>query len=67
MKNVIKVYLACGVVISAIEMILTIKDGLYSRLTGEGSKAITLLSGVFASLIWIIAGPVHMVAKIIKK
>lgn len=67
MKNVIKVYLACGVVISAIETILAIKDGLYSKLIGEGSKAITLLGGIFATLIWIIAGPVHMVVKVIKK
>lgn len=67
MKNVIKVYLACGVVISAIETILTIKDGLYSRLNYESGKSVALVSGVLASLIWIVAGPVHMVAKIIKK
>lgn len=67
MKNVIKVYLACGVVISAIETILAIKDGLYSKLNGEGNMTITLLGGVFAALIWIVAGPVHMVAKVIKK
>lgn len=67
MKNVIKVYLACGVVISAIETILMIKDGLYARLNGGSNKTVTLLSGVFATLIWIVAGPVHMVTKIIKK
>ena len=67
MKNVIKVYLACGVVISAIETILAIKDGLYSRLNGGSDKAVTLLGGVFATLIWIVAGPVHMVTKLIKK
>ena len=67
MKNVIKVYLACGVVISAIETILAIKDGLYSRLNSEIGKSVALLSGVLAFLIWIVAGPVHMTAKIIKK
>ena len=67
MKNVIKVYLACGVVISAIETILAIKDGLYSRLNSESGKTVALLSGVLATLIWIVAGPVHITAKIIKK
>jgi hypothetical protein len=67
MKNVIKVYLACGVIISAIETILTIKDGLYYRLNRGSGTTITLLSGVFATLIWVVAGPVHMVTKIIKK
>lgn len=67
MKNVIKVYLACGVAISTIETILMIKDGLYSRLNGGSSKAVTLLSGVFASLIWVVVGPVYMMTKIIKK
>lgn len=67
MKNVIKAYLACGVVISAIEVILAIKDGLYSRLNSEIGKTVTLFSGVLASLIWIVAGPVRMMAKIIKK
>ena len=67
MKNVIKVYLVCGLIISAIETILTVKDGLYAKLKCEGGKTITLLSGVIASLIWIVAGPVRMVTKIIKR
>lgn len=67
MKNVIKVYLACGVVISAVETILAIKDGLYSRLNSESSKSVALLSGVLVPLIWIVAGPAHMAAKVIKK
>lgn len=67
MKNVVKVYLACGVIISAIETILAIKDGLYSRLNSESGKAIALLSGVLAALIWIVTGPVFMTVKIIKK
>ena len=67
MKNVIKAYLACGVIIAAIETIITIKDGLYARLNYEGGKAVTLLSGVLATLIWIVAGPVRVTVKIIKK
>ena len=67
MKNVIKVYLVCGVIISAVETILAIRDGLYSRLNYTSGKSIALLSGVLAPLIWILAGPVHMVTKIIKK
>lgn len=67
MKNVIKVYLACGVIMSAVEMILAIKNGVYSRLSYESSKAIALLSGVLAFLIWIVAGPVHLVTTVIKK
>ena len=67
MKNVIKAYLACGVIIAAIETIITIKDGLYARLNYESGKAVTLLSGVLATLIWIVAGPVRVTTKIIKK
>lgn len=67
MKTVIKVYLLCGVVISAIETILAIKDGLYSKLNYVGGKSIALLSGILATLIWIVAGPVRMTVKIIKK
>ena len=67
MKNVIKVYLVCGVIMSAIEMILAIKNGIYSRLSYESGKPIAMLSGVFAFLIWIVAGPVHLVTTTIKK
>lgn len=67
MKNVIKVYLACGVVMSAVEMILAIKNGIYSRLSCESGKSVALLSGVLAFLIWIVAGPVHLATTIIKK